>query len=225
MNLVSFLFSFRGRINRKHYWLGNTGVTFGIFMLAFIASLILAPFGAKGAPSGLMMLVLGLIMCAGGWAGLALQVKRFHDRGRSGWFALVPFLPALMIFTTVIGGVATNAPAEAVVPNILPWLGIGMLINLWLFVDLGCLAGTDGPNKFDDNSPPPAARNNESGGGASVAAMLGGAQSAMDRAIEAQGKPAVAAPASRPAPALRPALASAGPMPAPSGSFGKRAAR
>ncbi|UPT63629.1 MAG: hypothetical protein M0D54_03515 [Hyphomonadaceae bacterium JAD_PAG50586_4] len=55
--------------------------------------------------------------------------------------------------------------------------------------------------------------------------MLGGALSAMDRAIEAQGRPAVAAPAPRLAPAMRPALASAGPMPAPSGSFGKRAAR
>jgi uncharacterized membrane protein YhaH (DUF805 family) len=223
--MVSFLFSFRGRINRKHYWLGNTGVTFGIFMLAFIASLILAPFGAKGAPSGILMLVLGLIMFAGGWAGLALQVKRFHDRGRSGWFALAPFLPALMIATTVMGGVATDAPAEAVVPNILPWLGIGMLINLWLFVDLGCLAGTDGPNKFDDNSPPPAPRQSKDGG-ASVAAMLG-AQSAMDRAIEAQGRPTAASPTppQTPAPNMRPAMASAGPMPAPSGSFGKRAAR
>jgi uncharacterized membrane protein YhaH (DUF805 family) len=222
--MVSFLFSLRGRINRKHYWLGNTGVTFGIFMLAFIASLILAPFGAKGAPSGILMLVLGLIMFAGGWAGLALQVKRFHDRGRSGWFALVPFLPVLMITTTIMGGVATDAPAEAVVPNILPWLGIGMLINLWLFIDLGCLAGTDGPNKFDDNSPPPAPRDNKSGG-ASGAAMFGGALSAMDRAIEAQGRPAAAAPAPRPASAMRPALASAGPIPTPSGSFGKRAAR
>jgi uncharacterized membrane protein YhaH (DUF805 family) len=170
------------------------------------------------------MLVLGLIMFAGGWAGLTLQVKRFHDRGRSGWFALVPFLPALMIVTTLMGGVATDAPAEAVVPHILPWIGIGMLINLWLFVDLGCLAGTDGPNKFDDNSPPPAAREKTSDG-ASGAAMLGGALSAMDRAIEAQGRPAMAAPAPRPAPSMRPAVASAGPMPAPSGSFGKRAAR
>lgn len=221
--MVSFLFSFRGRITRKQYWLGNTGVTFGIFMLAFIASLILAPLGVKGEPSGLLMLVLGLIMCAGGWAGLAIQVKRFHDRGRSGWFALAPFLPALMIVTTVMGGVATDAPAETVVPNILPWIGIGMLINLWLFVDLGCLAGTDGPNKFDDNSPPPAPRENKSGG-ANGAAMLGGALSAMDRAIEAQGKPAAATPAPRPVPTMRPALAT-GPMPAPSGSFGKRAAR
>ncbi|HVK82146.1 MAG TPA: hypothetical protein VM915_16205, partial [Verrucomicrobiae bacterium] len=101
-----------------------------------------------------------------------------------------------------------------------------MLINLWLFVDLGCLAGTDGPNKFDDNSPPPAPRDPKSGG-ASGAVMLGGALSAMDRAIEAQGRPTAASPPQpqTPAPNMRPAMANAGPMLAPSGSFGKRAAR
>jgi uncharacterized membrane protein YhaH (DUF805 family) len=220
--MVSLLFSFRGRINRARYWLGNSGVVVAAFVLAFAGALILAPLGDKGAAGGLMLALMGAIMLVAAWCTLALQVKRFHDSGRSGWFSLIPMIPATMIFITFVGGAAMNAPAASVVPNTLPWFGIGFLINLWLFIDLGCLPGTDGPNKFDDNSPPPAARTPSTGG---VALMLGGAQSAMDRAIEAQGRPAPAAAAPRPAQSMRPAVASAGPMPAPSGSFGRRAAR
>lgn len=236
MNLVSLLFSFQGRITRAQYWLGNLIVVVGTLILFVAGALIAAPSADKGAAdagatAGLMLAIFGLVMLAGSWCGFALQVKRFHDRGKSGFFTLAPLIPATMIFMAVAGGAATNASAQAVVSDVLPWMGVGMLINLWLFVELGCMRGTDGPNKFDGNSTPPT--QNKSGG-SSVASMLGGAQSAMDRAVEGRAAPSAAPSAAAPTataaaparPAMRPApAAAAGPMPAPSGSFGKRAAR
>lgn len=216
MDLVSLLFSFHGRINRLQYWLGNLAITVGGFVLNFAAALITAP-SAQASSGALTALALGLVMLAMGWCGLALQVKRFHDRGRSGYWALAPFAPACMMAVAIIGGVATNAPANVVMPQVMPWLGILMLINLWLFVDLGLLAGTDGPNKYDHTPPAPS-------GDASTPwrSSIGGAAQAMERAIASS---AAAAATPVPAPAPRPAVASASLRTGAAPSFGRRAAR
>lgn len=218
MNLVSLLFSFHGRINRLQYWLGNLATTVGGFVLNFAAVLITAPSPAAAKASGgaLTALTLGLVMLAMGWCGLALQVKRFHDRGRSGYWALAPFAPTLMIAMAVVGGAATNAPANVVIPQILPWFGILMLISLWLFVDLGLLAGTDGPNKYDHTPPGPSGE-----APTPWRSSIGGAAQAMERAIASSA--AAATPA--PAPAPRPVMASSPPRTGAQPSFGRRAAR
>ncbi|HVK80861.1 MAG TPA: DUF805 domain-containing protein, partial [Verrucomicrobiae bacterium] len=186
MNLVSLLFSFQGRITRAQYWLGNLAVVVGVFIVSIAGVLIAAPTTDTSAAAGLMLTMFSLVMLAGSWCGLALQVKRFHDRGKSGLFALAPLIPATMMFMAIAGGAATGASAPAVAANVLPWMGIGMLINLWLLIELGCLPGKDGPNKYDGTSTPPA---QPKSGGSSVASMLGSAQSAMDRAVEGRAAP------------------------------------
>jgi uncharacterized membrane protein YhaH (DUF805 family) len=50
------------------------------------------------------------------WIALALHAKRWHDRGKSGWWTLIVLVP-------FIGAI-------------------------WLFVELGCLRGTVGPNQY-----------------------------------------------------------------------------
>ena len=91
MNLRMLLFSFRGRINRLPYW---------------IVTLILVGIGGASGqsvtlhgPDNPMTISLALIMLAtfiiGVWVGLAIQVKRWHDRDKSGYWALLNLVPVL----------------------------------------------------------------------------------------------------------------------------------
>jgi uncharacterized membrane protein YhaH (DUF805 family) len=110
-----------------------------------------------------------LIACAlyilGLYIGLAVTAKRLHDRNKSAWWLLVfialPFvlqIPALMFmpamlahFSAVMEAVRTHAqppfpPVEP--PFVVITRGVATLIELWAFVELYCLRGTPGDNRF-----------------------------------------------------------------------------
>lgn len=74
--------SFNGRIRRTQYWLTN-----------FIIGLLFVPANiSKDMSEGIAIYTLILIIPAM-WVYLATIVKRFHDLGRSGWFACFLFIP------------------------------------------------------------------------------------------------------------------------------------
>jgi len=230
VSLVNLLFGYSGRINRMQYWLGSFGAGFAIGVVTFIVVFMLmsASSASKDAmlfagPAGLVFI--GLVMLVAGYIQSALAWKRFHDRGRPGWLSLAPMIPLMMILVTVASGVASNAPPQDVIGPAYMWMMLIFPINLWFFIDLGCLPGQAGPNKYGD--PPaggggympaaprtPAAPTNA----APVSAMssLFGAQSAMERAIAEQARATVAP---------RPAMASAGVAAGAGGapSFGRKA--
>jgi len=227
VSLVNLLFGYKGRINRLQYWLGSLGVGVAGGVAIFLAALLVMPVAmqaskesaAQSAP--LLLILWGLIMMVMGWAGTALQWKRFHDRGRPGWVAFAPLVPVMMIFVSVANGVLTDAPFTHVLAAANGWLLLLWAINLYFFVELGCLGSQHGPNTYGDppNSAggytPPAPQAPTNNAPASAMSSLFGAQSAMERAIAEQAR-VQATP--------RPAVATPGP--APNGaSFGRRAAR
>jgi uncharacterized membrane protein YhaH (DUF805 family) len=242
--MVSLFFGFNGRINRLQYWLGNVVTGVAGFVCLMLAALIAGPAeGEKidpGAQALKTMLVMAPVWAGTAWMSLALQVKRFHDRGRSGYFALAPLVPMVVIFTSVSGGVLADAPAEQVVPGTLLWFFILGCINLWFLIDLGTLGGSREANRFGDPpgsglSPGRSAAGQGAPAGASSehkaaqGSSVGGAGAAMEMAIRGQQQAARA-----PSPALTP-----GQTPAPANfkassttqaggsapSFGKRVAR
>ena len=82
--------------------------------------------------------------------GIALGAKRLHDRDKSAWWLLLFYVVpsalvgvgALMFFY----GIGAEA-AGGIISGVIFWvLGIGFTI--WAFVELGCLRGTLGPNRF-----------------------------------------------------------------------------
>ncbi len=251
--MVSLLFGFNGRINRIQYWLGCLIAGFGGAMLLFTLGLLTMPSGPPPkTPADMMQLVssmgitFGLPFFLMGWIGSALQVKRFHDRGRSGLMVLLPFLPLTMILTTVISGAATGESFERVASSITLWFVLLQLINLFMFVDLGCMPGKPEANKY--GNPPGGgfsggapAGGSPMGGtlipGRSTAAKaqaipgmggsaLTGAESAIERAIAAQSKQQAAhATPLAPHPAMAAAQPAGGLRPAAPGSFGRKAAR
>lgn len=245
MGLVSLLFGLNGRINRAQYWLGCIIAGFGGAMLLFLLTLLTLPSGPPPeTPAEVMRLIssmglsFGLPLFLMGWVGTALQVKRFHDRGRSGLMVLLPLLPVMMIMTTVIGGAISGESYERLLSSITMWFLLLQLINLYMFVELGCMPGVEGPNKHG-NAP----GGGFSGGGAPIPGKstaqaqsaipdmgrttLIGAESAIERAIAARSTqhaaPVQASMAPRPAMAT--AQAASGPRPTTPGSFGRRASR
>ena len=89
ISLSQTYFSFDGRIGRQTFWLK------GVLLLSVIALVlvIVSEFvdRAVGA-GGVLFLILVLLIL---WPSLAVQVKRWHDRGKSGWWVLIGLIPLI----------------------------------------------------------------------------------------------------------------------------------
>lgn len=228
--MVSLLFSFHGRINRLQYWLGSLGVGFAAMLALFLVGVLLAPQAGASkeaalAAAPLMLIMMGLVGIVMGWSGLALQVKRFHDRNQPGWLTVLPLIPAFGMSSAIVGGMTSGQSIAQVVAAMQPYMLALWAINLFFFINLGCLGGTDGPNKYGPppSSPPspstdPAPRKQPSQ--PQPAYALGGVEAAMERAIAEKARQPGPQPA-RAAMQMRPAPAAAGGAP----SFGRRTAR
>ena len=83
---------FSGRSRRKEYWM-----FFLLQMIVLIAlvSVGLAAGGMGEEPGGLFLILLLLYVAAFFIPNLAVQVRRFHDQDKSGWFVLLGFIPYL----------------------------------------------------------------------------------------------------------------------------------
>jgi len=85
---------FSGRSRRKEYWM-----FFLAYMLVAIAlgivGVMLGGFPSDQSAGGppLMMILLGLLVLVLIIPSLAVQVRRFHDQDKSGWFVLLNFVP------------------------------------------------------------------------------------------------------------------------------------
>ena len=233
--MLSLFFSFNGRISRAQYWLGATlgGVIGAVALVGLfgMSGMSLAeaedPKEAIQAVTtfGILFIPLVAVLC---WSGLAIQVKRFHDRGRSGFLVLLPMAVSVPMTMSVLGAIASGADPLQIASAAQPYTIILWIINFAFFIDLGCLGSVEGPNKYGDPpgsprgfTPPEPSPLKPPKNGAEAANSLFGAQSAMDRAIAAKER----AP-QRPAMPARTAAAAA---PAPAGaaptSFGRRVPR
>jgi uncharacterized membrane protein YhaH (DUF805 family) len=85
VSLRSLLFSFYGRVTRKVWWASFLLGTFVIAVCTFLDLCI----NAKGQFSCLTLIAILVI----GWPLLAIQVKRWHDRNKSGWWSLIGIIP------------------------------------------------------------------------------------------------------------------------------------
>lgn len=87
---------FSGRSRRKEYWM----FVLGVFIAAIVLSIVEGILGLTGMVGGVYgplttILLLGVIV-----PSIAVQVRRFHDQDKSGWFvllALIPFVGALAV--------------------------------------------------------------------------------------------------------------------------------
>jgi uncharacterized membrane protein YhaH (DUF805 family) len=154
MSLRDRLFSFEGRVRRRDWWLW----TVFMMLVSWSASQIVAPlaFGADGRvqvdpadpfsivypmPLLALMLGVGLLLFV---PNVAMAVKRRHDRDKSGRFIIaVLVLCAALSWGGIIGmSLGFGGP--------LFWIAIAVNapIGIYLYVVLGFLDGTPGPNRY-----------------------------------------------------------------------------
>jgi len=121
MSWPQVLFSLRGRIRRRTYWVG-----FAILLGAFIVINALLPIDfftydlpldeARARPYAMLKPAAYVQFALVNWVVIALGVKRCHDRNHAGWYMLIYLIP--------------------------------MVGELWLWGYLGFFTGTPGPNRF-----------------------------------------------------------------------------
>jgi uncharacterized membrane protein YhaH (DUF805 family) len=103
INVPQLLFGTEGRIPRMHYWIGQICIIVVNQIIIQSDKYLIGlqkSAAASASPSLAMMLFivvlslasLGLLALAF-WAGVALVVKRWHDRGKSWVWALLGFVP------------------------------------------------------------------------------------------------------------------------------------
>ncbi|HTV28084.1 MAG TPA: DUF805 domain-containing protein [Xanthobacteraceae bacterium] len=126
MRIGTILFSFRGRLNRLRFFLAGIGVwVLGLSAIVAATVFLLSTYHEVGrdlafvyynARSGVRMacalfqLAVAILLT---WSSAALCVKRYHDLGLSGWFALLGFVPLLgavvfLILSLVPGSAGEN---------------------------------------------------------------------------------------------------------------------
>ena len=100
MSLWQMLFGFNGRIRRSQWWLVRLAVIVGAILLVFVLiGGMSAIFGGTdsvpdvvGGIGGLVLIVVYLAVL---WIELALTVKRWHDRDKSGFWYLIVLVPLI----------------------------------------------------------------------------------------------------------------------------------
>jgi uncharacterized membrane protein YhaH (DUF805 family) len=78
-----------------------------------------------------------------------LSIKRLHDRNKSGWWMALFF-----IVPSLLGKLSDRLGDQTAVFIV---SGIGLGLSVWCFVEIFCLKGTKGPNRF---GPDPLAKGN-----------------------------------------------------------------
>jgi uncharacterized membrane protein YhaH (DUF805 family) len=98
-NLSSILFSFKGRVNRTVFW---TFEIVWIIVFVILNALTHPAASADGTPGGGLSLITGLFVLLTFWPLLAVQVKRWHDRNKSGWWFFIGLVPLIGGFWVLI---------------------------------------------------------------------------------------------------------------------------
>jgi uncharacterized membrane protein YhaH (DUF805 family) len=160
MTLIQLLFGFKGRIRRLHWWVAAlaVGAVSGV-----LTSIVETAAGGSAADpesyaierTGVIGVALLLVALANSWINFAISVKRLHDRVRSAWWLVWQVLALsvaviAVVFVTALVTAKSDAAGLIAVGYVIAGVSslAALVISIWLFVEIGFLRGTPGPNRF-----------------------------------------------------------------------------
>lgn len=145
-DFATAMLSFNGRLRRSHFWISWAI----LFVVGFVLGLI--PF---------LGILISLVLL---WPQFAIQAKRLHDMGYSGWLVLAPVAANIVLmivgFGSVFGQIAMNANAlenedPAAVMGLLSSMGLplilGVILNIGWLLWIGITDSKQGPNPHGPN--------------------------------------------------------------------------
>ena len=98
------------------------------------------------ALNGMLVIVILIV-------GIAVGVKRLHDRNKSGWYLLLfYFVPFTLVALSVLIGAFVED--SIMIATVLALLAVA--VGVWTFVEMGCLRGTVGINQYGPDPVAPA---------------------------------------------------------------------
>jgi len=108
LSLKEICFSFTGRVPRKVFWI------YGVLMLMIGAGIVGGIIGYLSTVLGdwfaLLLIPLYIVVV---WISLAIQIKRWHDRDKSGWWVLIALVPLVgPIWQLVECGFLESTPGD-----------------------------------------------------------------------------------------------------------------
>ncbi len=80
------LFGFSGRINRAKFWAGM------VLQYAILFATVAVAFAVNDP---IAFWVAGVVNLVTIWMWIAISIKRWHDRGKSGWWMLIALVPVI----------------------------------------------------------------------------------------------------------------------------------
>ena len=135
-----FLFSPKGRISRRDWWLKIYFGSLAIVTLGLAVDLLLLKREAPGPASDVALL---LVI----WPVIAAYIKRLHDVGRSGWWFLAAVLVDLLCIGAIYFGSRHFDPRVAA-PYYIGAVGVGFAVNATLLFFMFFVPGQRGVNKY-----------------------------------------------------------------------------
>jgi uncharacterized membrane protein YhaH (DUF805 family) len=91
-----------GRCSRRFYW--------QFFILPFLVLGVVVGLTAVALrPSPVVLYTLGIVLA---WPCAVMYIKRWHDIGLSGWFAILNFVPGLSLVMWLVLGCIPGTPGE-----------------------------------------------------------------------------------------------------------------
>ncbi len=136
MDWGNLFFGFSGRTNRAKFWIA--ALVYGLLnAVLFVLAVATDGSGIDQAINGM----LGIVFLI---SGIAVGIKRLHDRNRSGWYLLLFYVAPVIL----AGASLASAGMEdaGIISGIFGLLAVA--VGVWAFVDMGCLRGSIGVNQY-----------------------------------------------------------------------------
>jgi LPXTG-motif cell wall-anchored protein len=138
-----FVFSANGRISRSQFWLKWSLPVVVLYIVLYGVVFGVAAAGNLGAVAamGIVIVIVFVVLL---WPNIAIMIKRIHDRNKSGWLALVFYVPWI-----VLSILARTVPQTGSTNPVIVVLGLLVFaVGVWFFIEFGCMRGTVGENRY-----------------------------------------------------------------------------